>query len=222
MKKFFVYVMACFLLCNSVLADFEDMVSDSVPSEPVEAAPSEFVEVEVIPDEIELPLEKVDEIVKNYAPDIDKQVKDKVNATYQKAADYNVGDEIPYKITVTVPQNITRLKKFEVTDTPTNLVDQVKDAGGNTLISVQYQNGESLVDVAVEAYAIADFGDGGFKVTFDTSKMSAYAGKQIVISYNAKLTASADMTTAGNKNQAKLEYSNKTDVSEDEKDKDEV
>lgn len=159
--------------------------------------------------------------VKNYAPDIDKQVKDKVNATYQKAADYNVGDEIPYKITVTVPQNITRLKKFEVTDTPTNLVDQVKDAHGNILISVQYQNDESLADVAAEAYAIADYGAGGFKVTFDTSKMSAYAGKQIVISYNAKLTASADMTTVGNKNQAKLEYSNKTDVAEGDKDKDE-
>lgn len=63
MKKFFVYVMACLMLCNSVLADFEDMVSDSVSdSEPVE-------EVEVIPDETELPLEKVDEIVSS-VPDL--------------------------------------------------------------------------------------------------------------------------------------------------------
>ena len=78
MKKFFVYVLACFLLCNSVLADFEDMVSEPVsdsepveaaPSEPVEAAPSEPVEVEVIPDETELPLEKVDEIVSS-VPDL--------------------------------------------------------------------------------------------------------------------------------------------------------
>lgn len=70
MKKFFVYVLACFLLCNSVLADFDDMVSDSVSdSEPVEAAPSEPVEVEVIPHETELPLEKVDEIVSS-VPDL--------------------------------------------------------------------------------------------------------------------------------------------------------
>ena len=63
MKKFFVYVMACLMLCNSVLADFDDMVSDSVSdSEPVE-------EVEVIPDETELPLEKVDEIVSS-VPDL--------------------------------------------------------------------------------------------------------------------------------------------------------
>lgn len=80
MKKFFVYVLACFLLCNSVLADFEDSVSDSfeaapsesveaAPSEPVEAAPSEFDDFEVTPDETQLPLEKVDEIISS-VPDL--------------------------------------------------------------------------------------------------------------------------------------------------------
>lgn len=157
--------------------------------------------------------------VKNYAPDIEKTVKDRTSDEYRKAADYNVGDEIPYKITVTVPQNITRLKKFEVTDTPTNLVDQVKDADGNSLISVKYNNGGNLVDVPKkDAYTITKLDNGGFTVTFDPAKMEAYAGKQIVISYNAKLTANADMTTNGNSNQAKLEYSNKTDVSDAEKD----
>lgn len=156
--------------------------------------------------------------VKNYAPDIEKTVKDRTSEDYRKAADYNVGDEIPYKITVTVPQNITRLKKFEVTDTPTNLVDQVEDAEGHSLISVQYKDGESLVDVSTGAYTITKLDNGGFTVAFDPDKMGAYAGKQIVISYNAKLTADADMTTDGNSNQAKLEYSNKTDLSDDEKD----
>ena len=160
--------------------------------------------------------------VKNYAPDIEKTVKDRTSEDYRKAADYNVGDEIPYKITVTVPQNITRLKKFEVTDTPTNLVDQVLDAEGNSLISVQYKDGESLVDVSTDAYTITKHEEnGGFTVAFDPDKMGAYAGKQIVISYNAKLTADADMTTDGNSNQAKLEYSNKTDVKDEDKDKDE-
>ena len=72
MKKFFVYVLACFLLCNSVLADFEDSVSDSfevAPSEPVETAPSEFEDLEVAPDETQVPLEKVDEIVSS-VPDL--------------------------------------------------------------------------------------------------------------------------------------------------------
>lgn len=156
--------------------------------------------------------------VKNYAPDIEKTVKDRTTDGYRKAADYNVGDEIPYKITVTVPQNITRLKKFEVTDTPTNLEDQVEDAEGNSLISVQYNSDEGLVAVPTGAYTITKLGNGGFTVAFIPAQMEAYAGKQIVISYNAKLTANADMTTNGNSNQAKLEYSNKTDVSDAEKD----
>lgn len=156
--------------------------------------------------------------VKNYAPDIEKTVKDRTSDDYRKAADYNVGDEIPYKITVTVPQNITRLKKFEVTDTPTNLVDQVEDANGKSLISVQYNSDEGLVAVPTDAYTITKLDNGGFTVAFKPAKMAAYAGKQIVISYNAKLTANADMTTDGNSNQAKLEYSNKTDLNEEEKD----
>ncbi len=155
--------------------------------------------------------------VKNYAPDIEKTVKDRTSDEYRKAADYNVGDEIPYKITVTVPQNITRLKKFEVTDTPTNLDDQVKDTDGNDLISVQYNSDEGLVAVPTDAYTIAELGN-GFKVTFVPAKMEAYAGKQIVISYKAILTDDADMTTDGNSNQAKLEYSNKTDVKDEDKD----
>lgn len=80
-KRFFVCVLACFLLCNSVLADFEDSISDSVevapsepvevassepvevaPSEPVEVAPSDPVEVEVTSDEVQVPLEKFDSI----------------------------------------------------------------------------------------------------------------------------------------------------------------
>ena len=56
MKKFLVFVLACFVLCNSVLADFEDISSDSV-------SVSDSVDVEVAPDETEVPLEEIDEIV---------------------------------------------------------------------------------------------------------------------------------------------------------------
>lgn len=73
-KRFFVCVLACFLLCNSVLADFEDSISDSVevsPSEPVEVAPSEPVQVEVTPDEVQLPLEKVDSVVDSVSDLVD-------------------------------------------------------------------------------------------------------------------------------------------------------
>lgn len=58
MKKFLVFVLVCLVLCNSVFADFEDISSDSVDS-----SFSESVYVEVAPDETEVPLDEIDEIV---------------------------------------------------------------------------------------------------------------------------------------------------------------
>lgn len=56
MKKFLVFVLVCLVLCNSVLADFESVPSDSV-------SVSDSVDVEVASDEIEVPIEEIDEIV---------------------------------------------------------------------------------------------------------------------------------------------------------------
>ena len=142
--------------------------------------------------------------VTNEKPDMTKQVKDRTakTETWGQDADYNVGDMVPYKITVDVPSNITKLKEFTLTDTPTNLDDKV------ATVKVTCNN----TDVAAEAYSVAqEEGTHGFKITFNTSalEIAAYAGKQLVITYNAELLDSAVTTTAGNTNSAKLEYSNK-------------
>lgn len=63
MKKFLVFVLVCLVLCNSVLADFESVSSDSVSDSDSVDSSSESVNVEVVPDEIKVPLEEVDEIV---------------------------------------------------------------------------------------------------------------------------------------------------------------
>ena len=63
MKKFLVFVLVCLVLCNSVLADFESVSSDSVSDSDSVDSSSESVDVEVVPDEIEVPLEEIDEIV---------------------------------------------------------------------------------------------------------------------------------------------------------------
>ena len=60
--------------------------------------------------------------VYNYRPDVNKQVKNRSNG-YGDAADYNKDDTITYKVVVDVPTNIVKLKKFVLTDTPTNLTD---------------------------------------------------------------------------------------------------
>lgn len=63
MKNFLVYVLACLLLCNIVLADFEGVSSDSVSdSESVDSS-SYSVDMEGVSDETQVPLEEVDKIV---------------------------------------------------------------------------------------------------------------------------------------------------------------
>lgn len=157
--------------------------------------------------------------VYNYVPDVDKQVQKRGDGnTWQEAADYNVGDMVPYKVTVTVPENITRLKTFTVTDTPTNLEDDV------STIKVLYINGETTTELnetaAIKAIKKVNK---GFEIQFDPAAMSDYAGKEIVITYQAELLSDAVSTTDGNSNKVSLIYSKKVgtggdpDTEEDKK-----
>lgn len=153
--------------------------------------------------------------VYNYAPDVNKQVQKRGDKnTWQEAADYNVGDMVPYKVTVTVPENITRLKTFNVTDTPTNLKDDV------STIKVQYVEGGKTTELKQsteteinEIKKIEGVGN-GFEIQFNPEKMAQYAGKEIVITYQAELLDTAVTTTVGNSNKVSLIYSKKvkTDV----------
>ena len=137
---------------------------------------------------------------KNEKPDLTKEVKDRTGDTWKQDSDYNVGDMVPYKITVKVPSNITKLKYFTVTDTPKNLKDDVKT------VAVKVKDENTAVEG--KAYTVVEAGN-GFTVTFNPAKMTSYAGKELVITYNAELLSTAKTTTDGNSNTAKLEYSNK-------------
>ena len=140
--------------------------------------------------------------VTNDRPDVEKNVIDK-NDSPKTEADYSVGDKVPYQITVTVPENITKLTTFTVSDTPDNL---------------KYNNDAVLTcnDAAVDrsVYTIATESN-GFKITFKPSQMADYAGKTIIINYSATLLSTADQTGAGNRNDVSLVYSNKIGVDGD-------
>ena len=134
--------------------------------------------------------------VTNERPDLKKEVQKKNNGPWGRDADYSIGDEIPYKITVNVPNNIAKLKTFTVTDTPTNLTDD--------FASIEIKCND--VAVIADAYTKVAGGD-GFTIKFNPAQMEAYKGQQLVITYNATLKDTAYNTTAGNQNTAKLEYS---------------
>lgn len=142
----------------------------------------------------------------NESPDVEKNViKDSSPKT---EADYSVGDKVPYQITVTVPENITKLTTFTVSDTPNHLKYN-EDA---TLTC----NGAA---VSADVYTIAtegeDVPENGFKITFKPADMAEYAGQKIIINYTATLLSTADQTGAGNRNDVSLVYSNNIGVDGD-------
>ena len=142
----------------------------------------------------------------NESPDVEKNViKDSSPKT---EADYSVGDKVPYQITVTVPENITKLTTFTVSDTPNHLKYN-EDA---TLTC----NGAA---VSAYVYTIAtegeDVPENGFKITFKPADMAEYAGQKIIINYTATLLSTADQTGAGNRNDVSLVYSNNIGVDGD-------
>ena len=133
--------------------------------------------------------------VYNYRPDVEKKVTDR-KGNSGKEADYNIGDSVPYVVTVKVPKNIVSLKKFSIDDTPTNLEDD------SASVKV-YKDGSEVTGF----YDVTPNGN-GFTISFTPSLMSGYEGETLTIKYNAKLLNSASVDAAGNSNAVKLHYSN--------------
>lgn len=140
----------------------------------------------------------------NEKPDMKKEVQDRTTGNWGHESDYNVGDFVPYKITINVPNNITQLKDFSLTDKPTGLEDMT-----DSDFSVKCNDAE-ITNTDNSVYTLTKNDDTkGFTISFVPTAMGDYAGQQIVITYNAKLLDTAVKTTEGNPNTATLEYSNK-------------
>ena len=145
--------------------------------------------------------------VYNYVPNVDKKVEK--NGKWQEAADYSVGDSINYKIDVTIPENIERLKTFTVTDTPTGLTDKSETV-------VVKNDDTAIANENNSVYEVKPNGD-GFIVEFVPSAMAAYKGETLTITYTAVLKDSAVTKTEGNPNKVKLNYSKNVKQNGDEK-----
>lgn len=145
---------------------------------------------------------------KNHKPDVEKKVGMKDangNISYDKKADYSIGDYVPYQVTITIPQNIEKLDTFVVTDTPTHL-EFVKDDNHPFIVK-----GEDAMEPMVENTdytVVKDDTTKGFTLTFTKpgETLKSYAGKTVTVTYYAKLLESAVITTAGNPNTISLKY----------------
>lgn len=148
--------------------------------------------------------------VKNYKPDFKKEI------TGKKDADYGIGDDVPYTLTVNVPENVAKLKTFTVSDEMDSNQLVV-----NSDIVVTGKVGETEETTFKESteYTLtitSAGGKSGFTIAFNTKEIAAYAGGTITITYTAKLQDGASVGAVGNVNSADLKYSKKTDITTEE------
>ena len=150
--------------------------------------------------------------VKNYKPDFKKEI------TGKKDADYGIGDDVPYTLTVNVPENVAKLKTFTVSDEMNSDQLVVND---DILVKGKAGDAAETTFTAGTEYTLtktnAD-GKSGFTIEFNTKNIAAYAGGTITITYTAKLQDGASVGAVGNVNSADLKYSKKTDISTTEED----
>lgn len=136
------------------------------------------------------------------AKDIDASAKVDNRLNGNKAVATAVGDQVPFDVTVTVPEDIKdTTAAFGFTDTPdAGLVDDVasiKITKDGTPVDAK--------DVLLDTDGIKQVGD-GFTLSFDPAKLAPYAGAKLIVKYKATLTKdltpdeplSNTVTTLGN------------------------
>lgn len=146
--------------------------------------------------------------IKNERPDLEKDIK-KGDGIWSanNDADYNIGDDVPYRVKVSVPSNIAKLKTFNITDVPTNL------KFNNDLVIYTDENCTTSANLTAGTdYTVTSSGN-GFVVDFVvngsmTEAFTNFAGKDLYLYYTAELLSDAVITTAGNPNEVTLDYSN--------------
>lgn len=170
---------------------------------------------------------KVDAVkVINERPDLEKNITKRDNSiSTTHDADYGIGDKVPYTLTIKVPNTIEKLNTFKVTDT---VKAEQLIYSGDFKVSVT-KKGETEVPLDEKYYNKTLTNNenstttGERSVEFDFRSTAAgktplgaeYADAVIKIEYTAKLLDGAAIGNAGNINNAKLTYSNKTNVDAD-------
>ena len=153
--------------------------------------------------------------VTNYKPDIAKTVTKRDGTANTHEADYGVGDAVPYTLTIKVPENITSLKTFKVTDTTVKAQliqnkDSVKISGKNNA------GGNVTLDESAYTITVApDANNSVMTVAFTPSTLTDVAGGEITIAYTATVQDTAVVAGNGNVNTAKIVYSRKTNLTEE-------
>ena len=147
--------------------------------------------------------------VKSDVPSSEKKVKDINDSTdtettgWQDAADWDIGDEVPFKIEGTLPSNYDKYKTY-------TLKFHDKEQEGLTFKLDTVKVFIDDVEIKTGFQVVEKPGDGDtFDVVFENLKTtSAENGSKVRVEYKSVLNENANLGKPGNKNTMYMEFSN--------------
>ena len=146
---------------------------------------------------------------KTSVPTVDKEVQENSTKDWGDSADYNIGNNVPFKLTGTVSEyyDYYETYNFVFHDTLSNGLTLAEGFGVENVTvkvdGVEIESGFTVVTSGLD--------DGcSFHVVFDDLKdiTSVKADSKITVEYTATLTSGAVIGNDGNLNSVHLEYSN--------------
>ena len=148
--------------------------------------------------------------VKGTAPSVEKKVKDTNDTTgettgWQDSADYDIGDDVPFQLTATLPNNIESYKTYflKFNDTLSKGLDYNNDA----VIKLGDKDVTKSFTPSYDATAKT------LTFTCDDIKAFAKSSDKIVVEYTAKLNENAEYGGKfGNPNTVYLDFSNNPNI----------
>lgn len=147
----------------------------------------------------------------NEQPSLIKHVKQNGGDTWKTDEQYRLDDEITYRLTVYVPNNVAELGTFEIKDVPQGGITDSGDSGDYT---VTYGDSADACDnpLTADNYTLtkieASGNNGqGFKLELKDAGKGVVADKFVQIVYKARMNANAVIAGNGNGNTATLTYS---------------
>lgn len=147
-------------------------------------------------------------------PSVEKKVKETNDSSgnitpWQDAADYDIGDAVPFRLVGTLPSNYAAYKtyKYQFNDTPSAGLTYKNDA------KVYVYNGPDSKTDVTSSFTSSTSSDGKtFTFTCDDLKaipdVTINKDSSIIVEYTATLNGSAKIGAAGNPNEVSLTYSN--------------
>ena len=145
-------------------------------------------------------------------PSFEKKIKDTNDSTgetsdWQDSADYDIGDEVPYKLSAVLADNVTDYHKYRVT-----FHDEMEESLTFNEIRKVTVNGEEVTDYELTSsehtfQLTLTWGSGSEKISDETLNEAV-----VEVFFTAILNENAVLGSQGNVNKAMLEYSSKPGV----------